>query len=71
MRRERPEGATWVSSLNFGSTCTAITSISFILAMSLNLQVGGCGLVNFGQVVFLDGRRLCDGDRLAHGRGAR
>ena len=31
----------------------AITSISFILAISLDLQVGNCGLVNFGQVVFL------------------
>src|SRR2546428_10836370 len=31
-------------------TTTAITSI---LAMSLNVQYGYCGLVNFGQVVFL------------------
>src|ERR1043165_1078268 len=38
---------------NFGIYLMAITSISFMLAMSLNLQVGGCGLINFGQVVFL------------------
>ena len=38
---------------NFGTYLMAITSISFILAISLDLQVGNCGLVNFGQVVFL------------------
>jgi ABC-type branched-subunit amino acid transport system permease subunit len=38
---------------NFAVYMTAITSISFILAISLDLQVGNCGLVNFGQVVFL------------------
>ena len=30
-----------------------ITSITFILAISLDLQVGHCGIVNFGQVMFL------------------
>lgn len=30
-----------------------VTSIFAMLAMSLDLQVGSCGLVNFGQVVFL------------------
>jgi branched-chain amino acid transport system permease protein len=38
---------------NFAVYMMAITSISFILAISLDLQVGNCGLVNFGQVVFL------------------
>jgi branched-chain amino acid transport system permease protein len=38
---------------NFGIYLMAITSISFILAISLDLQVGNCGIVNFGQVVFL------------------
>lgn len=38
---------------SFGIYLMAITSISFLLAISLNLQVGQCGLVNFGQVVFL------------------
>ena len=30
-----------------------ITSITFILALSLDLQVGHCGIINFGQVMFL------------------
>src|SRR6185503_7983620 len=38
---------------NFGIYLMAITSISLILAISLDLQVGNCGIVNFGQVVFL------------------
>ena len=38
---------------NFAVYMMAITSISFILAISLDLQVGNCGLVNFGLVVFL------------------
>lgn len=38
---------------NFAIYMMAITSISFILAISLDLQVGNCGIVNFGQVVFL------------------
>jgi ABC-type branched-subunit amino acid transport system permease subunit len=38
---------------SFGIYMMAITSISFILAISLDLQVGNCGIVNFGQVVFL------------------
>jgi ABC-type branched-subunit amino acid transport system permease subunit len=38
---------------SFGVYMMAITSISFILAISLDLQVGNCGIVNFGQVVFL------------------
>ena len=38
---------------SFGVYLMATTSISFLLAVSLNLQVGQCGLVNFGQVVFL------------------
>jgi ABC-type branched-subunit amino acid transport system permease subunit len=38
---------------NFAVYMMAITSISFILAISLDLQVGNCGIVNFGQVVFL------------------
>ena len=38
---------------NFAIYMMAITSISFILAISLDLQVGNCGIVNFGQVIFL------------------
>ena len=38
---------------SFAVYMMAITSISFILAISLDLQVGNCGIVNFGQVVFL------------------
>jgi branched-chain amino acid transport system permease protein len=38
---------------SFGIYLMAITSISFILAISLDLQIGNCGIVNFGQVVFL------------------
>src|SRR5262249_29618965 len=39
--------------LSFGLYLTTITCIFLLLAMSLELQVGQCGLVNFGQVVFL------------------
>jgi ABC-type branched-subunit amino acid transport system permease subunit len=38
---------------SFGIYLIAITGITFMLAVSLDLQVGGCGLVNFGQVAFL------------------
>jgi branched-chain amino acid transport system permease protein len=38
---------------DFGIYLMAITSVSFILALSLDLQVSNCGMVNFGQVVFL------------------
>lgn len=38
---------------SFGIYLMAMTSISLMLAISLDLQVGNCGLVNFGQVVFL------------------
>ena len=39
--------------LSFGIYLMASAGISFMLAISLDLQVGNCGLVNFGQVVFL------------------
>jgi len=39
--------------LSFAIYLMTITGITFMLAISLDLQVGGCGLVNFGQVVFL------------------
>lgn len=39
--------------LGFALYMVAITSIFCILAMSLDLQVGGCGLMNFGQVAFM------------------
>ena len=38
---------------NFGIYLMGITSIAFILAISLDLQAGNCGIVNFGQVIFL------------------
>jgi ABC-type branched-subunit amino acid transport system permease subunit len=39
--------------LSFAVYLMTIAGITFMLAISLDLQVGGCGLVNFGQVVFL------------------
>lgn len=54
---------------NFGIYLMAITSISFMLAMSLNLQVGGCGLINFGQVVFLTVGAYATAIALATGAG--
>src|SRR5215472_7058084 len=45
-------------------TTTAITSI---LAMSLNMQYGYCGLVNFGQVVFLCVGGYAGGVAVTHG----
>lgn len=39
--------------LSFAVYLMGAASISFMLAISLDLQVGNCGLVNFGQVVFL------------------
>src|SRR5882672_10655934 len=45
-------------------TTTAITSI---LAMSLNVQYGYCGLVNFGQVVFLCVGGYAGGVAVTHG----
>jgi ABC-type branched-subunit amino acid transport system permease subunit len=38
---------------SFAIYMMAITSISLLLTISLDLQVGQCGLINFGQVVFL------------------
>ncbi len=38
---------------DFGIYLMGITSISLMLAISLDLQVGNCGVMNFGQVVFL------------------
>jgi branched-chain amino acid transport system permease protein len=38
---------------SFAIYMLTITSITFILALSLDLQVGHCGIVNFGQVMFL------------------
>ncbi|MGE3289918.1 MAG: branched-chain amino acid ABC transporter permease [Geminicoccaceae bacterium] len=38
---------------SFAVYMLTITSITFILALSLDLQVGHCGIINFGQVMFL------------------
>jgi branched-chain amino acid transport system permease protein len=38
---------------SFALYMLTITSITFILALSLDLQVGHCGIINFGQVMFL------------------
>jgi branched-chain amino acid transport system permease protein len=54
---------------NFGIYMMAITSISFILAISLDLQVGNCGIVNFGQVVFLTVGAYATAIALADGFG--
>jgi branched-chain amino acid transport system permease protein len=48
----------------FMVTTTAITSI---LAMSLNMQYGYCGLVNFGQVAFLCVGGYAGGIAVTHG----
>jgi branched-chain amino acid transport system permease protein len=50
--------------LFYMATTTAITSI---LAMSLNVQYGYCGLVNFGQVVFLCVGGYAGGVAVTHG----
>jgi ABC-type branched-subunit amino acid transport system permease subunit len=39
--------------LNFGVYLLVVTSIFAMMSFSLNLQLGSCGLVNFGQVAFL------------------
>jgi branched-chain amino acid transport system permease protein len=54
---------------SFGIYLMAITSISFILAISLDLQIGNCGIVNFGQVVFLVVGAYGSAIALAHGAG--
>jgi branched-chain amino acid transport system permease protein len=54
---------------NFGIYLMAITSISLILAISLDLQVGNCGIVNFGQVVFLVVGAYATAIALANGFG--
>lgn len=54
---------------SFAIYLVAITSISFILAISLDLQVGNCGIVNFGQVVFLVVGAYSTAIALAHGVG--
>ena len=39
--------------LSFAAYLTVATSIFAMLSFSLDLQLGSCGLVNFGQVAFL------------------
>ena len=39
--------------LNFGAYLLIVICIFSMLAFSLDLQLGACGLVNFGQVVFV------------------
>ncbi len=39
--------------LSFATYLTVATSIFAMLSFSLDLQLGSCGLVNFGQVAFL------------------
>ena len=38
---------------SFAVYMLTITSITFILSLSLDFQVGHCGIINFGQVMFL------------------
>ncbi len=54
---------------NFGIYLMAITSISFILAISLDLQAGNCGIVNFGQVIFLTVGAYATAIAIADGAG--
>ena len=39
--------------LGFALYLLSVTSIFAMLAMSLDLQAGSCGLMNFGQIAFL------------------
>ncbi|MBV9220907.1 MAG: branched-chain amino acid ABC transporter permease [Methylobacteriaceae bacterium] len=55
---------------NFGIYLMGITSISLMLAISLDLQVGNCGIVNFVQVVFLTVGAYATAIALGHGSGA-
>ncbi|MBV8566583.1 MAG: branched-chain amino acid ABC transporter permease [Methylobacteriaceae bacterium] len=55
---------------NFGIYLMGITSISLMLAISLDLQVGNCGIVNFGQVVFLTVGAYATAIALGRGSGA-
>ena len=54
---------------SFAVYMLTITSITFILAISLDLQVGHCGIVNFGQVVFLTVGAYATAIALAGGAG--
>jgi ABC-type branched-subunit amino acid transport system permease subunit len=55
--------------LSFGIYLMTITCITFMLAISLDLQVGSCGLVNFGQVVFLAVGAYTTAIAMSHGVG--
>jgi branched-chain amino acid transport system permease protein len=55
--------------ISFGIYLMTITSITFMLAVSLDLQVGGCGLINFGQVVFLAVGAYTTAIAISHGAG--
>src|SRR5438445_10349774 len=53
--------------LNFLLCMVTTTAITSILAMSLNVQYGYCGLVNFGQVLFLCVGGYAAGIAVSHG----
>lgn len=55
---------------SFAVYMLTITSITFILALSLDLQVGHCGIVNFGQVMFLAVGAYATAIAIAGGCGA-
>jgi branched-chain amino acid transport system permease protein len=55
---------------SFALYMLTITSITFILALSLDLQVGHCGIINFGQVMFLAVGAYATAIAIAGGVGA-
>ena len=55
---------------SFAVYMLTITSITFILALSLDLQVGHCGIINFGQVMFLAVGAYATAIAIAGGCGA-
>jgi branched-chain amino acid transport system permease protein len=55
--------------LNFATYLVVVTSIFAMMSFSLNLQLGSCGLVNFGQVAFLLAGGYCTAIATAHGLG--
>ncbi|MBV9521716.1 MAG: branched-chain amino acid ABC transporter permease [Alphaproteobacteria bacterium] len=55
--------------LNFAAYLAVVTSIFAMMSLSLNLQLGSCGLVNFGQVAFLLAGGYCTAIAASHGIG--
>ena len=56
--------------LSFAIYLLVVTCIFAMMSFSLDLQVGSCGLVNFGQVAFLLAGGYATAIAMAHGLGA-